>query len=249
MGNSYKDPLSLEDMPEETSSSLKSKLKKFKADATSKKSIEETKKFAKTMAKGAVSGATFGVYNPGSKAERESDAYKLGSNFGMTAVPVGTIAKGGKYVKEGINFARGLNKTKQAAVAASEAKKAAELDAIAARLRRQRVNPGKVDIDYNKLKRTESLAQARAKKTPIRGEKVWSTIEGGIDKATETAGLGRGPVARAQGSAALGAAGYSTKYQAEKIYDDYKKTKSKPKPPAKNTKSKQIPRTYLKKGV
>lgn len=195
----YKDPLSIEDMPDETSASMKKKLKAFKADVTDPEKLKKTGKYVKTMGKGAVSGATFGVYSPGTKKERESGEYELGSEIG-SALPIGGAVRAGKYVKKGIELARGSKKLKKTADVSK---------AVRREWKGKPLKPRKnaMKVDYEKLRETPIV------KVP--GEKLYDAVQRGLDYATSRLGLGYGDVARAQLSGALGGAQQAAKV----VYD------------------------------
>lgn len=108
-----------------------------------------------------------------------------------------------------------VNRTISSAI--SNAAKVAEMEKVAAQLDRARAamgarvgTSGELAVDFNKLKATESLAQQRARNTPVSGEKAWSKVHDVIDNVTDALGLGTGDMARMKASQGLGTSGHIT---------------------------------------
>lgn len=108
-----------------------------------------------------------------------------------------------------------VNRTISSAI--SNAAKVAEMEKVAAQLDRARAamgarvgTSGELAVDFNKLKATESLAQQRARNTPVTGEKAWSKVHDVIDDVTDALGLGTGDKARMKASQRLGTSGHIT---------------------------------------
>lgn len=63
-----------------------------------------------------------------------------------------------------------------------------------------------------------TLAELRAARTPVRGEKIFGKIDDAIDSVTSAMGFGVGPVARAKAAAVSAGAGEASRTAAEKAF-------------------------------